>query len=151
MISNARKSVGRSSIVSPLSNQRPLKRNRVQRDEPFSFNLNFVAGEQVEVDLEVSNGRETEKGNRDGNVDRIDLNNRAASDLACSSRVNESPEVVFSNVEAGTVPKVAQDDCLVKEVENTIAVGLDIGVDLNGHIGLVKKVVAGKGNNVVLQ
>ncbi|XP_021985624.1 uncharacterized protein LOC110881777 [Helianthus annuus] len=112
--------------------QRPMKRTRVKRDEPSPFN--FGLGGQVGFGFEASVVREEDKETGDRGADSYDLNIRAAFEHSCSSRVAENHEVINGNVVADGISAEDSRNFIEKEVENTIAFGLGIGVALNDHI-----------------
>ncbi|PWA86209.1 nucleotide-binding alpha-beta plait domain-containing protein [Artemisia annua] len=129
-----------NNIISPVDSNRPRKRNRQEEDDPFDLDR-FIGILQVEESA-VDPPLESTHINMDTGIADFPVHTCAIPEVSSMNHLDGS-EVAVNGVES----TVAMD----KEVEETIKIGVALGMDLSEHKELVKNHIVGEGNNVVNQ
>ena len=123
---------------------RPKKRSRKDLDDPFD--LNRLIGIHSEVSSQES--MEEKRDNRNDGVDNInELDLNVSIDEGCGDQCNATGSTVVLDLVEEVVDVV--DHRVAKGMEETVVVGEVVGVNLSGHMDLVKEVVGSEGIYVV--
>ncbi|PWA62725.1 nucleotide-binding alpha-beta plait domain-containing protein [Artemisia annua] len=142
-------------MSNPVEVVRPKKRSRSEDDDPFDLDRFIGINHNVVVEDGVLPSRSVESlALREAGVslDPI-INHHVVTGDGGASQVpiivNSGTDCVAEGGNEVQVCDVVKNNSLDKEVEATVNIGSVLGIDLEGHEGMVRNSIANEGINVV--